>query len=37
MNYTELRSYIRDLQESGFDTVKLQVQYYKKFAVLCSP
>jgi lipopolysaccharide export LptBFGC system permease protein LptF len=33
MNYTELRSYIRDLQESGFDTVKLQVQYYKKFAV----
>ena len=33
MNYVELANYIRDLQESGFDTVKLQVQYYKKFAV----
>ena len=33
MNYEELRSYIGDLQESGFDTIKLRVQYYKKFAV----
>jgi LPS export ABC transporter permease LptG/LPS export ABC transporter permease LptF len=33
MNYTELASYIKSLQESGFDTVKLHVQYYKKFAV----
>ena len=33
MNYAELGHYIRSLQESGFDTVKLHVQYYKKFAV----
>ncbi len=33
MNYIELGDYIRDLQRSHFDTVKLQVQYYKKFAV----
>ncbi len=33
MNYHELNSYIKDLQQSGFDTVKLHVQYYKKFAV----
>lgn len=33
MNYLELDHYIRDLQSSGFDTVKLRVQYYKKFAV----
>ncbi len=33
MNYLELGRYIRDLQQSGFDTVKLHVQYYKKFAV----
>jgi len=33
MNYEELGSYIGDLQKSGFDTVKLRVQYYKKFAV----
>ncbi len=33
MNYRELRNYISDLQESGFDTIKLKVQYYKKFAV----
>jgi LPS export ABC transporter permease LptG len=33
MNYLELGSYIGDLQRSGFDTVKLHVQYYKKFAV----
>ena len=33
MNYRELGNYIRDLQESGFDTVRLRVQYYKKFSV----
>jgi LPS export ABC transporter permease LptG/LPS export ABC transporter permease LptF len=33
MNYVELARYIRDLQSSGFDTVRLRVQYYKKFAV----
>jgi LPS export ABC transporter permease LptG/LPS export ABC transporter permease LptF len=33
MNYAELGTYIKELQETGFDTVKLHVQYYKKFAV----
>ena len=33
MNYKELASYVDDLQRSGFDTVRLRVQYYKKFAV----
>ena len=33
MNYLQLASYINDLQQSGFDTVKLQVQYHKKFSV----
>ena len=33
MNYAELANYIQSLRESGFDTIKLQVQYYKKFAV----
>jgi LPS export ABC transporter permease LptG/LPS export ABC transporter permease LptF len=33
MNYIELAQYIRGLQQTGFDTVKLHVQYYKKFAV----
>jgi lipopolysaccharide export LptBFGC system permease protein LptF len=33
MNYAELASYIKSLRESGFDTIKLNVQYYKKFAV----
>jgi LPS export ABC transporter permease LptG len=32
MNYEELRSYIHDLQESGFDVVRLRVQLQKKFA-----
>ncbi len=32
MNYEELRSYIRDLQQSGFDVVRLKVQLHKKFA-----
>ncbi len=33
MNFRELSSYIRELQQSGFDTVALQVQFYKKFSV----
>jgi LPS export ABC transporter permease LptG/LPS export ABC transporter permease LptF len=33
MNFLELATYIRDLQQSGFDTIRLQVQYHKKFAV----
>src|SRR5437899_9939312 len=31
-NYEELRRYIRDLQQSGFDVVRLRVQLYEKFA-----
>jgi LPS export ABC transporter permease LptF/LPS export ABC transporter permease LptG len=33
MNFQELRSYIDSLKLSGFDTVALEVQYHKKFAV----
>jgi LPS export ABC transporter permease LptG/LPS export ABC transporter permease LptF len=33
MNFQQLATYIRELQQSGFDTVALQVQFYKKFAV----
>jgi len=32
MNYAELRSYIRELQQSGFDVVRLRVQLQKKLA-----
>jgi LPS export ABC transporter permease LptF/LPS export ABC transporter permease LptG len=32
MNYDELKNYIHDLQQSGFDVVKLRVQLQKKFA-----
>jgi len=32
MNYEELRHYIRDLQQSGFDVVRLRVQLYKKLS-----
>jgi lipopolysaccharide export LptBFGC system permease protein LptF len=32
MNYEELQRYIRDLQQSGFDVVRLRVQLEKKFA-----
>ena len=32
MSYQELRRYIRDLQQSGFDVVRLRVQLEKKFA-----
>lgn len=33
MNFRELTTYIRELQQSGFDTIRLQVQLHKKFAV----
>jgi LPS export ABC transporter permease LptG len=33
MNFLELRSYIGELRQSGFDTIPLQVQLYKKFSV----
>ena len=32
MNYQELRTYIADLQQSGFDVVRLRVQLQKKLA-----
>ncbi len=32
MNYAELRRYIHDLQQSGFDVVRLRVQLHKKLA-----
>ncbi|HVT91483.1 MAG TPA: LptF/LptG family permease [Bryobacteraceae bacterium] len=33
MNFLQLSNYIRELQQSGFDTVPLQVQFYRKFSV----
>jgi LPS export ABC transporter permease LptF/LPS export ABC transporter permease LptG len=33
MNYKELQAYIDELKQSGFDTTRLRVQYFKKFAV----
>ncbi|MBM3728054.1 MAG: YjgP/YjgQ family permease [Acidobacteria bacterium] len=33
MNFEELRSHIQDLEQRGFDTIRLKVQYHKKFAV----
>jgi lipopolysaccharide export system permease protein len=33
MNYWELDQYIGDLRRSGFDTIRLQVQFHKKFSV----
>lgn len=33
MNYRELQAYIDELRQSGFDTTRLQVQYFGKFAV----
>lgn len=33
MNFQELEAYISELQQSGFDTVPLQVQFHKKFSV----
>ena len=32
MNYDELRRYIRDLQQGGFDVVRLRVQLHKKLS-----
>ena len=32
MSFTELRQYIADLQQSGFEVIKLRVQLYRKFA-----
>ena len=32
MNYEELRRYIRDLQQGGFDVVRLRVQLHKKLS-----
>jgi LPS export ABC transporter permease LptG/LPS export ABC transporter permease LptF len=33
MNFRELDQYIRGLKQRGYDTVKLQVQFYRKFSV----
>jgi lipopolysaccharide export LptBFGC system permease protein LptF len=33
MNYKELQVYMDELKQSGFDTTRLQVQYFKKFSV----
>ena len=33
LTFTQLRNYIAELQRSGFNTIPLQVQYHKKFAV----
>ena len=33
MNFQELDAYIKDLKQSGFDTVQLRVQLHKKFSV----
>ncbi|HYZ87405.1 MAG TPA: LptF/LptG family permease [Bryobacteraceae bacterium] len=32
MNFRQLAAYINDLKQSGLDTVRLQVQFYKKFS-----
>ena len=32
MNFRELRRYIEDLQQSGFDVIRLRVQLHKKIA-----
>ncbi len=32
MNYQELSAYINDLEQSGFEVVRLKVQWHKKFA-----
>jgi LPS export ABC transporter permease LptG len=37
LNYHQLASYIADLGQSGFDTVKLRVQYHRKFSVIAVP
>jgi lipopolysaccharide export LptBFGC system permease protein LptF len=32
MNFHQLAGYIQELRQSGFDTVRLQVQYQRKFS-----
>jgi lipopolysaccharide export LptBFGC system permease protein LptF len=33
MNFRELASYIAELRQSGFNTIQLRIQYYKKFSM----
>ncbi|MGA8599495.1 MAG: LptF/LptG family permease [Bryobacteraceae bacterium] len=33
MNFNELAGYIREVRASGLDTIRLQVEYHRKFAV----
>jgi lipopolysaccharide export LptBFGC system permease protein LptF len=33
MNFRELADYIAELRQSGFDTIQLRIQYYKKFSM----
>jgi lipopolysaccharide export LptBFGC system permease protein LptF len=33
LNFADLDKYIRELQQGGFDTVRLKVQFHKKFSV----
>ena len=33
LNFKELEAYIRELRQSGFDTVRMRVQYHRKFSV----
>ena len=33
MNYEELQAYIDDLKQQNFDTIRFEVQFYKKFSV----
>jgi LPS export ABC transporter permease LptG/LPS export ABC transporter permease LptF len=33
MNFRELEDYIAELRQSGFNTLQLRIQYYKKFSV----
>ena len=33
MNFEQLDAYIHELQQGGFETIALQVQFYRKFAV----
>ncbi len=33
MNFHELADYIAELRQSGFNTIQLRIQYYRKFAV----
>ena len=33
MNFNELSNYIREVKASGLDTVRLQVEFHRKFAV----